>query len=188
MIDDLSTYELVHFLPFTQEVYDRMFLLHNDVWWPVHLVALLVAAVVLAATIRERSRVVGAALAVAWMFVGVAFFGFRYAELLWVAPWIGAAFGAQAALLVFATRGRLIVERPRLGAAAFGAIVVGWMLLTPVFGRPWGAVEVFGMTPDPTALATLGLLCGTSRRTWFLWPIPVVWCAVSLATWTALSG
>ncbi|WP_426176950.1 hypothetical protein [Massilia sp. TWR1-2-2] len=41
------------------------------------------------------------------------------------------------------------------------------------------------MAPDPTALATLGLLALARPGHWLLWPIPPLWCAITGATlWT----
>jgi hypothetical protein len=58
--------------------------------------------------------------------------------------------------------------------------VIGRML-----GRPWTQAEVFGIAPDPTAIATLGVLVVNERIAWWLLPIPLVWCTISAATlWT----
>jgi hypothetical protein len=45
------------------------------------------------------------------------------------------------------------------------------------------------MAPDPTALATLGvLLLAGGRPAWGLWPIPVAWCLVSGTTLWAMEA
>jgi hypothetical protein len=45
------------------------------------------------------------------------------------------------------------------------------------------------MAPDPTALATLGvLLIAGVRPAWILWPIPVAWCLVSGTTLWAMDA
>jgi hypothetical protein len=44
---------------------------------------------------------------------------------------------------------------------------------------------MFGIAPDPTAAATLALLALSPRASWVLWPVPLLWSAVSGATlWT----
>ncbi|WP_420799541.1 DUF6064 family protein [Noviherbaspirillum sedimenti] len=43
-------------------------------------------------------------------------------------------------------------------------------------------MEMFGLAPDPTAVATLGLLLCTSRVPWLLLALPLLWCAISGAT------
>jgi hypothetical protein len=44
---------------------------------------------------------------------------------------------------------------------------LAYPLLAPLTGHPWGEAEVAGFMPDPTALATLGVLCGL--RGWPKW-------------------
>ena len=84
-----------------------------------------------------------------------------------------------------------------VGCALFGGALVVHPLIAVLAGRPWRQAEVFGLAPDPTVLATLGLLLLarpdiTARKAgrassfaWLLWPIPMLWCLVSGATrWT----
>jgi hypothetical protein len=56
-------------------------------------------------------------------------------------------------------------------------------------GREWMQAELFAMTPDATALATLGLLLLAKGRlaVWLL-VIPLAWCFVSGATLWALEA
>lgn len=52
-------------------------------------------------------------------------------------------------------------------------------------GRPWTQAELFGIMPDPTAVATLGLLAAAPRAGWILWVVPLGWITFSGATqWT----
>ena len=55
-------------------------------------------------------------------------------------------------------------------------------------GRSFAAAEVFGIAPDPTAIATLGLLAvaSVSGPVWPLLVVPLAWCLVSGATLYAL--
>jgi len=57
-------------------------------------------------------------------------------------------------------------------------------------GRPWSAGEVFGIAPDPTAVATLVVLAlADGRARWWLMIIPLLWCAITGATlWTMESA
>jgi hypothetical protein len=59
-------------------------------------------------------------------------------------------------------------------------------LIGPLLGRPWTQAEVFGIAPDPTAIATLGiLLTANGRVRWELLATPVIWCVISALTlWT----
>jgi hypothetical protein len=70
--------------------------------------------------------------------------------------------------------------------------VFAWLffpLLGPLLGRSWSQAEIFGIAPDPTAVATLGiLLFSGARPLWWLFPLPVVWCLVSGATLWAMEA
>ena len=58
-------------------------------------------------------------------------------------------------------------------------------LIGPLLGRPWAQVQIFGVAPDPTAVATLGILLAADRVPWTLLIIPIIWCIISAATlWT----
>jgi hypothetical protein len=59
-------------------------------------------------------------------------------------------------------------------------------LLGPLVGRDWRQAEIFGVAPDPTVLATFGILLTVhTRPPWGLMIIPLLWCALSGATqWT----
>jgi hypothetical protein len=53
-------------------------------------------------------------------------------------------------------------------------------LLAPLQGRGWASSEVFGIAPDPTAMATLGvLLLARGRLLPWLLPIAILWCLLS---------
>ena len=52
-------------------------------------------------------------------------------------------------------------------------------------GRPWRQLEVAGLSPDPTAILTLGLLLIARRASGWLYAVPVLWCLASgLTLWT----
>ena len=60
-------------------------------------------------------------------------------------------------------------------------------LIGPTLGRPWRQAEIFGVAPDPTAVATLGvLLFARGKARWELVVLPAVWCVVSGATLLAM--
>ena len=65
--------------------------------------------------------------------------------------------------------------------------VVVYPLLAPASGRGWSRAEVFGLMPDPTAVATLGWLFlqdGIGARG--LQIVPALWCVYSGLTLVAL--
>ena len=86
--------------------------------------------------------------------------------------------------------GRLVFDKPRSLVANIGiALFLFALLLQPltgsITGREWSGVELFGLAPDPTVLATLGVLVAADRVLWELFVIPVLWCAITGATlWT----
>lgn len=189
------SYSLHDLLLFSPQTYYRLFELYNLDWWPLQLVALALGLVVLALYRRGggAGRVVAVMLAAAWLWVAWAFHGQRYASINPAAEYFAWAFALQALLVAWvgAVRGAGLRSpaarmRQRLGLGLYAFAVLVYPLIGPLLGRGWTQAEVFGMAPDPTALATLGLLLSMGwRQVWMLYPIPVLWCLVSGATlWT----
>jgi hypothetical protein len=82
---------------------------------------------------------------------------------------------------------RSIPDLIALALFCFG--LVGYPLLAPLMGRQWLAAEMFGLAPDPTALATLALLSladGGGR--WPLSIIPLIWCVITGLTLWAMEA
>ena len=195
---DWLTYRLSDFLLFSARTYFRMFeLYHRDVW-PAQVAGLLVAAlivVVLVRPVKHRHRILAFALAAVWLWVGVAFHIRRYASINWAATYFGALFVAQAALLALSGlrggRARVAgVSSPTDQRA--GIAFVGAVLLVPLVGaladRSSRQVEIFGLTPDATAIATIALLAFKQGGGRTLLILPVVWCTIGAATLWALSS
>ncbi|HTN65362.1 MAG TPA: DUF6064 family protein [Burkholderiaceae bacterium] len=59
-------------------------------------------------------------------------------------------------------------------------------LIGPMLGQPWLQMQIFGIAPDASVVATLGILLTTGYRPrWLLMVITSVWCLISGATlWT----
>ncbi|MBW7851370.1 MAG: hypothetical protein H3C38_12805 [Rhodospirillales bacterium] len=187
------TYAPGDLLLFSERTYYRMFELHNAALWPAQVVALALAlavALLMASGWGHRVRAVGAVIAACWLFVAWTFLLGRYAAINWVAPWFAALFIVEAALFAaVAVAGRPGALGGRWGPAqvvVFAAAVLAQPAAGLLAGRPWRQAEIFGLAPDPTAIATLGLLAVAPRGSrWLLLPLPVLWCAVSGATlWT----
>lgn len=190
MIGDLGAYTLDRFIPFTAEVYFRLCERLHETPLPVRLGLPLAgfAAVVLA--LRGRHRQAAALLAAA--FVATAWlYQFRlYAELTPVGTVFGWLFLAQAGVL--AAWGGLARAAPApcsafvttAGLALVAAGLVAWPLLAPATGQPWRAAQTFGLAPDPTVVASLGILLLAADPRWLLalLPVPFLWCAVNAAT------
>lgn len=188
------TYSVEDFLLFGPRAYWRMLEAHNRALWPLHLPALLLGAAALLAALRPRPwspRVITVALAVAWAFVGWAFLWGSYAGINWAAPYMAAAFAAQAALLLLAGP-KLHWPEGRSPRRSVGLVLLA-LLLYPLLGfpegRPLAQAEVFGIAPDPTSVATLGLaVMATGRARFILLPLPLLWCGVSALTLSGLDA
>jgi hypothetical protein len=188
------TYHLADFLMFAPRTYYRLFELYNADVWPLQLAMLGLGLAALRLMWRDSyGRVVAAILATAWIAVAWAYHWERFAAINTGAPYYALGFAVEALLLCW-----LGVRRDGLrfdhrsgpiGTVGYAILVGGLLLyppLAPAFGRPWTQAEVFGIAPDPTAIATLGiLLLASGRSRWLPAILPILWCAISAATlWT----
>ena len=188
------TYRPEDFLLFSPRVYWRLFELHNEAVWPLQIPALLLGAAILLRVVRSRAwsdRIVSGVLAGAWSFVAWAFLWHRYATINWAATCAVPAFVVQALLLVWfgVLRDRLRFAADRnipgvIGVALFVYALALHPFVAKLGGRPMQAAEVFAIAPDPTAMATLGLLATASPKgaAWLLLVVPMAWCLASWAT------
>jgi hypothetical protein len=188
------TYRPEDFLLFSPRVYWRLFELHNEALWPLQIPALLLGAAILSGVVRPRpwsDRIVSGALAAAWGFVAWAFLWHRYATINWAATYAVPPFVVQALLLVWLgvlrDQLRFAADRDMPGVIAVALFVYALALhpfVARLGGRPIQAAEVFAIAPDPSAIATLGLLAAASPRgaVWLLLVVPVAWCLASGAT------
>jgi hypothetical protein len=186
------TYSLSDLLMFSAKTYYRLFELYNLAIWPAQLVAGAFGVAILACVARggaASGRVAAALLAACWLWVAWAYHAERYATINSAAAYFAVGFAIEALLLLCmgTVRGKLALAPARGGAgrAALGLLLfamLGYPLLAAASGRSWRQLEMFGVAPDPTAVATLGLLLSTARIPWLLLPIPLLWCAISGAT------
>lgn len=183
-----ATYRLSDLLMFSQRSYYRLIALYNEAVWPAHLLALAAGLAMLGCVARPGARTRRGALlllAVAWAWIGWAYHLERHADINTAGPYFALAFGVQALLLCFvALRSHgaapaRVQKHVALGLCTLA--VLGYPLLAPVSGRGWDHAEVFGIAPDPTAVATLGVLLACRAHPLY-WLIPLAWCAVSGAT------
>ena len=184
------TYRPEDFLLFSPRVYWRMFELHNAELWPLHVLTLAAGLIILLIAWRTGSwtRCLALVLAMLWVFVGWSFLWNRYATINWAAVYIAPAFFVEGMLFFVAfLRDALAFDRRGpargIGYLLLGLALAGYPLLAPLQGRGWASSEVFGIAPDPTVIATLGvLLLGRGRLLPVLLPIPVLWCLLSGVT------
>jgi hypothetical protein len=182
------------FLLFSPGTYWRLFQLANEALWPLQIPVLLIGATILAMLFRPRAwadRAIPAVLAAAWLSVSFGFLWTRYAAINWAAIYFVPVFAGEALLVLWVgtVRGRLAFAAERGVAGVIGiALYVYALALHPlialVAGRPLQAAELVGIAPDPTAIATLGLLSLVPRRagTALLQILPILWCLASALT------
>ena len=197
------TYRLSDFLMFSPRTYWRLIELYNQEVWPAQpatFAAGLLALWLAGSRRADAGRMLAALLAAAWLWVGWAFHWQRYASINWAAQYFALAFAAQAVLLLGLGVSRAGAHTPPAGAAMQN---LGWLLaLTGVLlyplvgllaGRPWTQAEVFGIAPEPTALATLGLLLAADHpparaARWMLAVIPTLSLLLGAATLWLIAG
>jgi hypothetical protein len=192
------TYRISSFLLFSPRTYHRLLELYNAAIWPLQLVALGlgIAILVLARDAgARRARVIAAMLAACWLYVAWAFHLRHYATINWAALYFAAAFAAQALLLLWqgAIRGRWRFGPSVRPAQSVGRFVVAFALvgqpLVALFsGRRLVEAEVFGVAPDPTAVATLGVLLMLQGPSTTAMIVPLAWCAVAGAFQWAMAA
>jgi len=200
MMSEWWTYSLSNLLMFSPRVYYRLLEQHNEALWPAQIICLALGFAVLAMLwrpVRGGGRLIPVILGAQWIWIAWAFLFERYATINWAALYVAPAFVLEGVLLIAAGlvgRG-LTVPRPRAGFADAGVALVFFALvcyplIALLMQRPWQAAEVFGIAPDPTAVATLAALAVVTGRFRFaLMVIPTLWCVITgLTLWTMGSG
>ena len=193
------TYGLSDFLLFSPRTYYRLIERHNAAVWPAQLVTLglgLGILWMLGRPAAARGRVIAGLLAPLWAWVAWAFVWRRYAGINWAASYFVWLYAVEVVLLVWigVVRGELSLRRGRdatwmIGIAVFGISLLIYPAIAMLAGRGWRQAEIFGVAPDPTVLATLGvLLVTTSRVRWALLAPPIVLCGISAATLWAMES
>ena len=198
-MQDWWSYTLSDFLLFSPRVYYRMIERYNESVWPAQLLTMAVGVGILGALRRpsaRQGRIIAGILALLWMWVAWAFLLQRYATINPAIRYIVPLFVLEALLLVWwgVIGGKLSFPLKREASGRFGtALFLLGVLLYPalagIFGRPARQAEAFGIAPDPTVIATVGLLLlPNSRFRWGLLPVPLLWCGITAATLWAMSA
>ena len=162
-------------LPFTAEVLSSVLEQYNRAIWPAQIIATGLGLAAVVSTLRPfpgSGRLIGAALAAAWAWIGVVYYLMHMATIDFTAPALGVFFVIQGALLAWtgALRGRLAW---RFRADAFGWTGIGLVVLamaaTPLIawlaGHGWPRAPMVGVAPCPTAIFTIGMLLLVDGRT-----------------------
>ncbi len=185
-MEHIFSYSLADFLPFAPETYFRLFERLNDAFWPLQVPLFALCLLILWLGVRQRGlRILAVLFAAAWLLVAWAFFWVRYQSINWAGSSFALAAVLQAALMLqfavwpssFSRRGR----RAALFLMAFAFLLVP--LIGPLSGRAWQGMELFALSPDPTAVASVGfVLLVSGWRRWLILPIALSWCLVTAAS------
>jgi hypothetical protein len=195
---DWLSYRLSDLILFSPRTYYRMFELYHQEIWPAQLVAGALALAIFVLMRRDdewRGPVIAGLLAACWLWVAVMFHVRRYATINWAARYFAVLFAAQAALLIWngVVRRRLTFRRSAESTWLVPGLLLVAIAIPPLVaratGRTWSQVELVGLTPDATAVATLGiLLVSAPRPPRALMVAPICWCVIGGATSWALGS
>lgn len=199
MLDELDTYSLADFLLFSQDTYYRLFELYNRDIWPLHVAAIALGVLLLWLVRRpdaSSGRVAAAVLTIAWGWIALAFHLERYATINTAAPYFATLFGIEALLMLWfgVVSGEIRFAVGDAVAARVGFVILAFSIfLQPLIeiaaGREWHQVALFGLAPDPTAMATVGvLLTATGKIRWLMIALGLVWCLLTVITAIALGS
>jgi hypothetical protein len=197
-MSDWWSYRLSDFALFSERVYYRLFELHNHAVWPAQIAALALGLLLVGLLARRPAaarQIVPAILGMLWLWMAWSFFWRSYATINWAAVYVAPAAALEGLLLLWlAARGALIF-RPPDSAPRLAALLLlsGSVLLYPVAAvatsRAWRSAELFGIAPDPTAVATLAALAMASGPArWAATMLPALLCALSGATLLAIDA
>ena len=195
MIEKWLSYSLHDLLIFSPESYYRLHELYNLSLWPLQVLSFLLFCLALYLNIkghRYYPKAILIGLSLAWLLNGFWFVSQFYVQINPLANTLTYAFYLQAILLMLMA---VFVSHAGGGPGPSGIRAVsGWSLLMyagfvhPValflLGRKFGGLEIVGIAPDPTALATLGILIMLKKRVyWLAMIVPSLWITLSILTY-----
>jgi hypothetical protein len=188
------SYRPSDFLMYSPRVYFRQIETYNNALWPLQLMMLLVGIGLVWLLLRPRQndrRIVAIVLAALWLFVGWAYLWSRLSSINWAATYAACGFAVQAILMiviyVMPSKNRAPLLNGVSGPVVAAVAVLLYPGLSLIAGRGLGTSEVFGIMPDPTAIATIGFLASARQRYDFvLFVIPTLWCIISSVTLYAM--
>ena len=200
-MDEWLSYSLHDLLIFSPESYFRLFERSNQAFWPFQLplIALTLLMLYLVTTRSVRAGIfISLILSVFWLLSGWWFIEQYYSEINTIADWYLLLFIVEALLLFiysFFVALRKTAHVPvkdsllglGLGIAAYALFI--HPLLVMLSGRGWRAVELIGIAPDATVIATVGfiLAMGGSRLRHGLLLIPIIWLFITGFTYSTFN-
>ena len=176
-------------LPFTLDQFMSVFMAYNDAIWPMQIVAYVVGAGAVMLLFRPgpvASRLIAGAVALMWLWTGIAYHWLNFATINPGAYLFGAFCVLQGLLFFYFG---VMRDHLRFGYEGGVAAIVGSLLilyagvLYPLIGvwtgHAYPALPMFGVTPCPVTIFTFGLLLLTTASVsrWLL-VIPFLWSLV----------
>lgn len=173
-------------LPFTVEQFLAVFASYNRAIWPAQFLAYALGAVAFALSFRgggRADRTISAILAVLWAVTAIGYHLTFFAVINKAAYAFGALFFIEAAALAYTGVYR---NRLNFGLAADPAAWVGvffvvyaaalYPLIGIATGHSYPELPMFGVTPCPVTIFTLGMLLLTANPpSGYLLAIPLLW-------------
>jgi len=173
-------------LPFTPQQFLALFVDYNEAIWPMQLGGYVLGGVAIALLFWQplnADRLISGAIAVMWLWTGVVYHGVYFATINNAAYLFAAMFMAQGVYLIYSGVLHHQVQfgfRTGLLTWTGAALVVYAAILYPLIGimtgHAYAEIPVFGVTPCPVTIFTLGmLLLTTNAIPRSLLVIPFIW-------------
>lgn len=176
-------------IPYSAEVFLAVLAEYNAAIWPAQAVAWIFGAVIVVLAVwpvAGSGRLTAAVLAAAWAVTGSVYHLSHFADIDFWAYGFAALFIVQAMLLAWAAMAGTRLDIRFHGSAAGWtglAIALYGLAVYPaaglLLGRAPDEISMFGITPAPTVIVTLGLmLLVRPFPSWHLLVLPISWCVI----------
>jgi len=171
-------------LRFAADDFRSLFGAYNAAIWPAQIIAYGLAACGLSAVALRSRRgwaFLFVALAAMWLFTGVAYHLIFFATINPIAKAFAALFAIEACILLAFAKSAGVETASRGQRICGGAMIAYAALIYPALGLwldGYPDVPLFGVTPCPVTIFTIGTLLLEKRPPWQPLVIPVVWSLV----------
>ena len=188
---DITSYHPADFILFSADVYFRLFERYNQEAWPLQVVAIFFAGLLLT-IIKKRPTWSGQGiliiLAISWCWVAWGFLHKWFYQVHVAANGYAIGFILQVLLMSwYSLKKKLFTEMSsiswqlKIGTVLLVTVLLLYPFIAVLSGRYWWQFEMFAMAPDPTVLATFAILI-LHRASWVLYVIPITWVIITITT------
>lgn len=176
-------------LPFSRSEFLGVFAAYNTAIWPIQFAAAALGFVTIFLLFWRppwADRTISAVLCFFWLEMAVGYHWLHFAAINEAAYAFGVLFALQALIFLIegVIRGRMHFETSPGLRSWLAALLIGYAFLVyPLLGllatHPWPETPLFGVTPCPTTIFTLGFLVLVRHpHARMLAGIPVLWSAI----------